>query len=94
MNIKKEFYKEIYFIDSPENLTIKQWDYLLMAGRKNWDKYLMPFNTKRKHEVIKNVELIEFDSERDMFKYIKKLSPSSLLNFSLEHKKPCLLKLI
>lgn len=92
MKIKKEFYKEIYFIDNPEYLTDKQWDNLLMSGKKNWDKYFTPFKTKREHEVIKNVELVEFDSEGDMFKYIKKLSPYSLLNFSLEHEKPCVLK--
>lgn len=94
MITKKEFYKEIYFIDSPERLTDKQWDNLLMSGKKNWDKYFIPFKTKREHEVIKNVELVEFDSENDMFKYIKKLSPFSFLNFSLEHEKPCVLKLV
>lgn len=93
MITKKEFYKEIYFIDSPERLTDKQWDNLLMSGKKNWDKYFLPFKTKREHEIIKNVELVEFDSENDMFKYIKKLSPFSFLNFSLDHKNPCVLKL-
>ena len=94
MKIKKEFYKDIYFIDSPERLTHKQWDNLLMSGRSNWDKYFIPFKTKREHEVIKNVELVEFDSEERMFKYIDKLKPNSLLNFSLDHEKPCLLELV
>ena len=94
MKIKKEFYEEIYFIDSPEYLTDRQWGSLLMSGKKNWDHYFLPFKTKREHEVIKNVELIEFDSENDMFKYIKKLSPFSFLNFSLEHEKPYVLKLV
>lgn len=92
MNIKSEFYKEIYFIDSPEHLTDKQWDNLLMSGRKNWDKYFLPFKTKREHKVIKNVELVEFDSEDSMFEYIKNLNSISLLNFSLEYEKPCLLR--
>jgi len=94
MKTTSEFFKEIYFIDEPEHLTDKQWDCLLMAGRKNWDKYFMPFKTKRAVEVIKNVELVEFEKESEMFKYMKKLSPQSLLNFSLEHEKPCLLKLV
>jgi len=64
-----------------------------MSGRQNWDKYFTPFKTKREHEVIKNVELVEFDSEGDMFEYIEKLNPISFLNFSLEHEKPCLLEL-
>lgn len=93
MITKKEFYKEIYFVDSPERLTDKQWGNLLMSGKKNWDKYFLPFKTKREHEVIRNVELVEFDSENDMFKYIKKISPFSFLNFSLDHKTPCVLKL-
>ncbi|MFH1188984.1 MAG: hypothetical protein V1652_04045 [bacterium] len=94
MKIKKVFYEEIYFIDSPEYLTDKQWNNLLMSGKKNWDKYFTPFKTKREHEVIKNVELVKFELESDMLKYIKSLSPFSLLNFSFEHEKPCLLKLV
>ena len=31
MAIKKEFYEEIYFVDSPEYFTDKQWDCLLMS---------------------------------------------------------------
>jgi CRISPR/Cas system-associated endonuclease/helicase Cas3 len=94
MKTKKEFYKEIYFIDEPEFLTDKQWDNLLMSGKKNWDKYFIPFKTKREYEVIKNVELVEFNLESEMFEYIEKLNPISLLNFSLEHEKPCLLELV
>ncbi len=92
MIIKKDFYKEIYFIDSPEHLTDNQWNNLLMSGKMNWDKYFTPFKTKREHEVIKNVELIWLDSENAMRKYLKRLNPFLLLNFSLEHEKPCVLK--
>lgn len=94
MKTTSEFFPEIYFIDEPEHLTDKQWENLLMSVKMNWDKYFTPFKTKREHEVIKNVELIEFDSEDDLFEYIGKLSRFSLLNFSLEHEKPCLLKLV
>lgn len=93
MKTKKEFHEEIYFVPEPEFLSDKQWGNLLMSGRKNWDKYFLPFKTKREHEVIRNVELVEFDSESEMLKYINKLNPISLLNFSLEHEKPCLLEL-
>ena len=74
MIIKKDFYKEIYFIDSPEHLTDNQWNNLLMSGKMNWDKYFTPFKTKREHEVIKNVELIWLDSENAMRKYLKRLN--------------------
>lgn len=93
MNIKSEFFKEIYYVGSPEYLNSNQWDCLLMSGKTNWDKYFLPFKTKREHEVIKNVELVEFDTEEDMFEYMDNLNPVSLLNFSLEHKNPCLLRL-
>jgi len=93
MTITKTFYKKIYFIDEPEKLTRKEWDNLLMPGKINWDKYFTPFETNKEYEEIKNVELLEFDIEDEMFEYIKNLSPISFINFSLEHEKPCLLKL-
>jgi hypothetical protein len=94
MTITNTFYKKIYFIDGPEELSDKEWDNLLMSGKKNWGKYFTPFKTKTEHEEIKNVELLEFETEDEMFEYIKILKSTSLLNYSLEHEKPCLLKLI
>ena len=64
-----------------------------MSGRMNWDKYFLPFKTKRDHEIIKDVELVEFDTEDDMFAYMGNLKDESLLSYSLEHEKPCLLRL-
>ena len=94
MITKRESFDEIYFINSPERLTNTQWDNLLLVGKKNWDTYFLPFKTKREHEVIKGVELLCFDSEKSMFGYIKKLNPRLLLNFSLEHDMPSVLKLV
>ncbi len=94
MKTKSKIYSEVYFIDSPEYLTNKQWDNLLVAGKKNWNHYFLPFKTKQGYEVIENVELVKFNTEDDMFEYIKNLNPASFLNFSLEHKSPCVLKLI
>lgn len=94
MIIKKEFFKEVYLVEDSEKLTEKQWDNLLMSGKINWGQYFIPFKTKKEYEVIKDVEIIYFDFKSEMFKYIKKLDPVLLLNFSLEHEKPCVLKLI
>ena len=94
MIIKKEFFKEIYFIDYPNRLRHSQWDNFLMCGRKNWDYYFLPFKTKHEHDIIKNAELLEFDSEKAMFRYMEKLKQVSLLNFSLDFKNPCLLKFV
>ena len=92
MPTNKEFFGELYLIASPEYLTSKQYDQLLMSGRINWDKYFIPFETNRQYEVIENVELLEFDFAKDMFEYIKTLNKISFINFSLEHEKPCVLK--
>lgn len=94
MTIINTPYKKIYFIDEAEELNDKEWNNLLMSGKKNWDKYFTPFKTKVEYEEIKNVELLEFETEDEMFEYIKILKPTSLLNYSLEHEKPCLLKLV
>jgi hypothetical protein len=94
MKTKNEIFKEVYFIDNPEHLTKKQWDNLLIVGKKNYDHYFLPFKTNREYEKIKNVELVEFETENELFKYLKKLSPKLLLNFSLDFNKPCVLKLV
>jgi hypothetical protein len=94
MIIDKEFYNEIYFIEEPELLTEAEENNLIMCGTKNFYRYYLPFKTKKKFELIKNVELIEFSSEDSMFSYIKELNPVLLLNFSLEHDNPCLLRLL
>lgn len=94
MVTKKEFYSEVYFIDNPEYLKSKQWNNLLMAGTKNWNHYFLRFKTKQKYQSIKNVELIEFNTGKSMFSYLKKINKVLLLDFSLEHKYPCLLKFI
>lgn len=94
MTITSTFYKEIYFVDETEKLGHKQWNNLLMSGEENWDKYFLPFKTKREKEIIKNVEMLEFNSEDEMFEYIKNINPIFMINFSLQHEKPCLLKFI
>lgn len=80
------FYKEIYCIGDVEHLGIKQWDNFLMVGEKNWDHYFLPFKTKQDHEVLKNVELLEFFSANEMFRHLKKIEITSLLNYCFDDK--------
>lgn len=65
-----------------------------MMGRKNYESYFLPFNTSRSHEVIGDVEMVEFDTEDEMFVFIENIKSTKFLNFSLEHKRPCLLKFV
>jgi len=94
MNIKSEFFKEVYYIDQPKHLSGKQWNNFLLCGAVNWNYYFLPFKTKQEYEAIKNVELLEFESEELIFEYLKILPDISFLNYSLEFEKPCLLKLV
>lgn len=93
---KSEFFKKIYFVDNPEVLSDKQMDNLLMCSTKNWNYYFCDFGKKFKKTVIfeefSNVELVEFRSKKAMFSFIGKLKDKSLIDFSLEHEKPCVLK--
>jgi hypothetical protein len=74
---KTEQFNEIYFIDDPETLNDKQMDNLLMCSTKNWNYYFSNSEKKLKNKIsfekIKNVELIEFSSKRDMFSFLEKL---------------------
>jgi len=94
MLIKKEKFAEIYLLDNPEKISDKQYNNLLMAGKINYEQYFLPFKTMREFEVLKGVELIEFSNATEMFNFIKKLNPFHLINYSLEHDNPCVLKFI
>ena len=93
---KSEFFKKIFFVDNPETLNSKQMDSLLMCSTKNWNYYFCDLGNKIKNKVIfkeiSNVELVEFDSKRAMFNFINGIDDKSLVDFSLEHEKPCILK--
>ena len=98
MAIKSQHFDKVYFVGNPEILSDRQMDELLMVSTKNWNYYLCDLgkkiNKKLDYKEIKNVELAEFDSERKMFNFLKKLDDKLLIDFSIEYKKPCILKLI
>ena len=48
-------------------------------------------------EEIKNVQFIEFDTQESMFKYWNEKESQlvvNLIDWSLEHEKPCILELV
>lgn len=67
-----------------------------MCGNKNWDYYFYAIEKDVNVEVekIENVELIEFELESDMFEYLKTIDDKLLLNFSTQHGKPLVLKMV
>ena len=95
---KSEFFRKIYFVDNPGVLSSKQMDSLVMCSTKNWNYYFSDLGKKPGKEVIlkeiSNVELVEFDSKKAMFSFMDQLDNKSLLDFSLEHDKPCILRFV
>ena len=98
MTTKNEFFNKVYFVENPEMLNSKQMDNLLMCSTKNWNYYFFDLGGKVKKNIsfkeLLNVELVEFNSKKAMFSFLKKLDNKFLLDFSLEHEKPCILKFI
>lgn len=96
MKTKKEFYPVVYYIEDAEELSDKQMDNLLMCGNKNWNHYFYALekNVNVEVEKIENVELIEFDSENEMFDFLKTVDDKLFLNFSTQHGKPLVLKMV
>lgn len=94
MKTKIEFYNKVYLIQDSEELSDEQMNRLLMCGDSNWDYYFHSLADESLEDVeeIEKVELVEFDSEKDMFSFLKKLSPIELLDYSTNHNKPCVLK--
>ena len=94
MIIKKEFFKEIYFIDYPNRLGHNQWDNFLMCGRKNWDIIIFFRLKQNMSTTVPKTPNFLNSIEKAMFRYMKKLKLTALLNFSLDFKNPCLLKFV
>jgi hypothetical protein len=86
MKIKKELYRQIYFIDNPSSLRTTSWNNFIMVGQKNWDHYFLPFKTKIPYESIENVEILEFKSQKDLLNSLKKISKESLINYCFDDK--------
>ncbi len=83
-----EYYKEIFFADA-DKVSDDEFDSLIMCGTPNWDFYFSK-PVKNYEERIKNVLLIEFEKEDEMFDFIDK-NKFDIIDYSLEHEKPCVL---
>lgn len=93
--LKKEKYKNVYLVFD-NNLDDVDENNLLMCGSKKWDMYFSEIKNKNKvdYEKSENVELVEFDNKNEMFDFWDSLKNSKKIDWSVEHKKPCLLKYI
>lgn len=93
MHIKKEKIKKIYCIDNGNSMHKKDFDNLLMVGTKTWNLYFTS-NVAKKEKVVsvdKDVTFVEFDKKKELFDYLKTIKRKDLIDFSLEHDKPCAL---
>lgn len=96
MKIKTSYFKKVYLVNNPEKIPDEKMDGLLMCGTKNYECYFdfLDIKVKSKLDVeeLRNIELVEFSSEKSMFDFVKNLDKSLFLNYSLEHEKLCVLK--
>ncbi len=93
--VKKQTYKKLFWVEN--DVVLKMTDEnLVMCGTKNWDYYFSKIGNIKKsdYEEMKNVELIEFNSKEEMFNFWEKLSDFQKIDWSLEHRKPMVLKSI
>lgn len=92
----KKIYKKIYFVSNSEDLPEKKFDTLLMCDSKNWDHYFYRLNKEDIDNLdikeIKNVELIEFEKEKEMMVFWKEVQDRKKIGYSIEHDLPCILK--
>ena len=94
MITKREVYKKVYWVYNPETLKDRGMETFLMCGTPNWNYYFSKLKNKKKSDFdeMKNVELIEFDNRDEMFNFWESVENSKKIDWSEEHKNPCLLK--
>lgn len=88
-NVKKI---ESIFIVEQELLADEEYTSMIMIGTKSWNAYLLERPKCQIVEEDKDVLFIEFDCEKDLFTYKNELDDKLFLEYSLEHKKPCLIQ--
>ncbi len=93
--LKSKIYKKIFWVSSNEAIE-KLNDDFVMCGTKNWNYYFSKINNVKKedYEEMKNVELVEFEGEKEMFNFWDKLDDYKKIDWSLEHGVPMILKSI
>ena len=96
MKTKSKYYPAVYLINTADDFSKNQMENLLMCGDSNWDYYFYDIINESvgNIEKIENVELVEFESEKDMNKLLEEISLTKLLDYSTAHEKPCVLKSI
>lgn len=99
MITKREIFKKIYCAECASDVLDSDWDNMIMVSTKNWNSYFLKMNNPKMSDAdeIKNVQFLEFNTEKEMFKYWKKREKQSVINlidWSLEFEKPCILESI
>ena len=93
MNIKNtQTYDHIYWVQNPEKLSDRDMEKLVMVDSKNYNFFLSEIDGMGVDaDEMKNISLVEFDEEKDMYQYLESMDRRFLIGFSREHDVPCLL---
>ena len=94
-NTIKKVYKKIFWVESKTALKMTDKN-LVMCGTKNWEYYYSKIDKIKntEYEEMKNVELVEFENEKEMVDFWEKLEDFKKIDWSLEHNVPMVLKTI
>lgn len=91
--LKRKKYKKLFWVEKETVLKMTD-ENLVMCGTRNWEYYYSKIGKMKKSEYteMKNVELIEFETEKEMFNFWEKLDNFKKIDWSLEHGVPMVLK--
>ena len=61
---------------------------MIMCGSSNWDFYFQKKPKNSDFELLENISLVEFENRSEFDSFLKN---NRVVDFSLEHDKPCVL---
>ncbi len=84
-----EHFDKLFIAKDPKEVSPEYLNSLIMVGSSNWDYYLeTPGNFET--ETLYNIDLIEFEAEEKMFKFVQD-EKQRVVDYSIDHEKPCVL---
>jgi len=88
MIISVQKYKKLYQIEA-ESINYLNDDILkkfVLQGSNNWDLYFTKKNDNDDFDTLNNIEVVEFNTQKNMLKYIKDISKELFIDYSIENE--------
>ncbi|MCK5460203.1 hypothetical protein KAI52_03745 [Candidatus Parcubacteria bacterium] len=95
MTKNKKFYKKLYCSNNC-NIRDDMMPKMITYGTKTWAHYFVEIGKKDfkkcDMELLENVEYIEFDNKKEMFKYWDKLADEKKIDWNIDFDYPEILR--